>query len=290
MRRDAQSRPVLAESAPDPAILDPVIRVRGLTKRFGSQTVFENLDLDVTRGEVLGVVGASGTGKSVLLRCLTGLEPIMSGNVDIFGSDTRHLTGREQRSLDQRWGVLFQDGALFGGMTVAQNVALPMREHLSMRANTMRELADLKIAMVGLPADAAEKYPAELSGGMRKRAGLARALALEPELLFLDEPTSGLDPIGAASFDALILQLQQTLGLTVVMVTHDLDSLFATCDRVAVLADQHIVRTAKPAELAAAPGHPWIAAYFNGERARARLHTQVTTTGVETWKPGPTTS
>ncbi len=245
--------------------LTTAIRVRGLCKQFGQQTVFDGLDLDVHRSEVLGLVGASGTGKSVLLRCLTGLEPVSAGTIEGL-----HQAATDGRGHGRRWGMLFQDGALFGGLTVAQNVALPLREHLDIRPATAVALAALKIALVGLPADAAQKYPAQLSGGMRKRAGLARALALEPELLFLDEPTAGLDPIGAASFDALIRSLQKTLGLTVLMVTHDLDSLFAICDRVAVLADYRIVRIGVPGDLAANPGHAWIADYFGGERGRAR--------------------
>ena len=245
-----------------------VIRVRNLSKRFGPQIVFDRLNLDVYRGEVLGVVGGSGTGKSVLMRCITGLIPFETGEIDIFGRNVNTLKPRERLEMDTRLGVLFQDGALFGALNVLQNIQVPMREHLNMPRQMMDELALLKLKMVGLPADAAYKYPSELSGGMRKRAGLARALALDPEIVFLDEPTAGLDPIGANAFDRLIRQLQSTLGLTVYMVTHDLDSLFAICDRVAVLADWRIVRTGVPEELRRMPNHPWVERYFCGPRAR----------------------
>lgn len=260
---------------------ETIISIRGLAKRFGRQLVFENLDLDVYRGEVLGVVGGSGQGKSVLLRCVTGLVKTEAGSIEVFGQDiaregiTREgmaRPGRQaRRDVERRWGVLFQDGALFSSLTVLQNIQVPMREQLSLPPDAVEELAFLKLAMVGLPSDAAHKFPSELSGGMRKRAGLARALALDPEIVFLDEPTSGLDPIGAAAFDRLIQRLQKTLGLTVYMVTHDLDSLFAICDRVAVLADRHIVRTGSPQDLAREPGHPWVKEYFCGKRARAAI-------------------
>jgi phospholipid/cholesterol/gamma-HCH transport system ATP-binding protein len=248
---------------------ETVIRVRNLAKRFGGQTVFRGLDLDVHRGEVLGIAGASGTGKSVLLRSVIGLIPPDEGSVEIFGRDTAALDRRERQKIEHRWGVLFQDGALFSSLNVLQNIQVPMREQLKLPKTAMDELAFLKMALVGLSPDAAYKYPSELSGGMRKRAGLARALALDPEIVFLDEPASGLDPIGAAAFDRLIRRLQQTLGLTVYMVTHDLDSIFAICDRVAVLAGQKVVRAGTPADLAAEPGHPWVEEYFCGERARA---------------------
>ncbi len=250
---------------------DPIIRVRGLTKRYGAHTVLENLDLDVEEGEILGVVGASGGGKSVLLRCIIGLENIQAGRVEIFGRDMTAMSDKARFEIDTRWGVLFQDGALFGGLTVLQNIQVPMREHLKLPQPIADELAHLKLSMVGLAPEAAGKYPSELSGGMRKRAGLARALALDPEIVFLDEPTSGLDPIGAAAFDRLIRRLQRTLGLTVYMVTHDLDSIFAVCDRVAVLDGGRIVRTGTPDELRRSPDHPWIESYFCGERARAAM-------------------
>ena len=248
---------------------EAIIRIRGLSKRFRAQTIFDDLDLDVLRGEVLGVAGASGTGKSVLLRSITGLVPTDRGTVEVFGRDMARLTWRDRLAIESRWGVLFQDGALFSSLTVLQNIQVPMREQLKLPKTAMDELAYLKLAMVGLPPDAAHKFPSELSGGMRKRAGLARALALDPEIVFLDEPTSGLDPIGAAAFDRLIRSLQETLGLTVYMVTHDLDSIFAICDRVAVLADHRVVRTGSPADLISHPGHPWVQDYFCGERARA---------------------
>ncbi|MDZ4792561.1 MAG: ABC transporter ATP-binding protein [Hyphomicrobiales bacterium] len=249
--------------------IDNIIRVRKLTKHFAGRPVFQDLDLDVRRGEILGVVGASGTGKSVLLRTVLGIVEPDSGSIEVFGQQTAGLSNRERIDMERRWGVLFQDGALFSSLTVLQNIQTPMREQIKLPKSAMDELAFLKLGMVGLDQDAAHKYPSELSGGMRKRAGLARALALDPEIVFLDEPTSGLDPIGAAAFDRLIQRLQQTLGLTVYMVTHDLDSIFAVCDRVAVLADQKVVRTGHPTELARDPGHPWIKDYFCGERARA---------------------
>jgi len=250
---------------------DAVIRVRGLMKRFPHQTIYNGLDLDVMKGEVLGIVGGSGQGKSVLLRCITGLEPVQGGSIEVFGQDMARLSKASRRRVEARWGVLFQDGALFGALSVLQNIQVPMREHTRLSQSTMDELAYLKINMVGLPENAAHKKPSELSGGMRKRAGLARALALDPEVVFLDEPTAGLDPIGAAAFDHLIRRLQKTLGLTVYMVTHDLDSLFAICGRVAVLAEGRIFQTGSPSELQAEPKHPWIAEYFRGERAKRLL-------------------
>ncbi len=244
------------------------IRLRGLTKRFGTQLVFEDLNLDVHRGEILGIAGGSGAGKSVLLRTILGLLPHEAGSIEIFGKNRAALKAEERASAERRWGVLFQDGALFSSLTVLQNVQVPMREHLKLPQKTMDELARLKIAMTGLPANSAHKFPSELSGGMRKRAGLARALALDPDIVFLDEPTSGLDPIGAAAFDWLIRSLQQTLGLTVYMITHDLDSIFAICDRVAVLAGKQVVREGAPRDLVQNPGHPWVREYFCGERGR----------------------
>ena len=245
-----------------------IIRVRGLTVGFGRNVVLDDLDLDVYRGEVLGVVGASGSGKSVLLRSIIGLLPRWSGTVQVFGKDVTRLEHAQRVLVERRWGVLFQDGALFSALTVSQNIQVPMREHLDLPQRVMEELAALKIAMVGLPPDAGAKYPAELSGGMRKRAGLARALALDPEIVFLDEPTSGLDPIGAADFDDLVGKLQQTLGLTVFMVTHDLDSLYAICDRIAVLGEGRVL-VSGDIKIMLAFEHPWVAAYFKGPRARA---------------------
>jgi phospholipid/cholesterol/gamma-HCH transport system ATP-binding protein len=246
-----------------------IIRVRGLVTRFGTQTIHDGLDLDVRRGEVLGVVGGSGSGKSVLLRSLIGLKRPEAGRTEIFGHDIGRLGEDEKRSLDRRWGVLFQDGALFSSLTVAQNIEVPLREYFRMPEPLMDEIAGCKIAMVGLPETAADKYPAQLSGGMRKRAGLARALALDPEILFLDEPTAGLDPIAAAEFDQLIRDLKASLGLTVFLVTHDLDTLFAICDRVAVLVDNKI--RVGTLEHHLADPHPWIQAYFHGPRGRAAL-------------------
>jgi phospholipid/cholesterol/gamma-HCH transport system ATP-binding protein len=246
---------------------DIVIRVRGLVTRFGAQTVHDGLDLDVRRGEVIGVVGASGTGKSVLLRSIVGLRRPQGGSVEVLGCDVLHADEAGLRALEQRWGVLFQDGALFSSLTVMQNIEVPLREHCRMPEKLMDEIASCKIALVGLPEPTAEKFPSELSGGMRKRAGLARALALDPEILFLDEPTAGLDPIAASEFDRLIGDLKESLGLTVFLVTHDLDTLFAICDRVAVLID-HKIRLGTLAEHLA-DEDPWMRAYFHGPRARA---------------------
>jgi phospholipid/cholesterol/gamma-HCH transport system ATP-binding protein len=246
---------------------DFVIQVRGLVTRFGSQTVHEGLDLDVRRGEVLGVVGGSGSGKSVLLRSIVGLRRPQGGSIEVLGRDVLNADESELRELEQRWGVLFQDGALFSSLTVMQNVEVPLREHTPMPEALMDEIAACKIALVGLPDGTADKFPAQLSGGMRKRAGLARALALDPEILFLDEPTAGLDPIAASEFDRLIGDLKASLGLTVFLVTHDLDTLFAICDRVAVLIDRKI-RIGTVAEHMK-DEDPWMRAYFHGPRARA---------------------
>ena len=249
----------------------PVIRVRGLSTRFGPQVIHEDLALDVMAQEVLGVVGGSGTGKSVLMRELVGLMRPAAGTIEIFGQDTGALDEAGRRALQRRWGLLFQDGALFSSLTVAQNIEVPLQEHTDMRRALRRELTEVKIALAGLPPEAANKYPSELSGGMRKRAGLARALALDPEILFLDEPTAGLDPIGAARFDELIGRLQRALGLTVVMITHDLDSLHAICDRVAVLIDKRV--KVGPIEALLREPDAWIQDYFNGPRGRAASDT-----------------
>ena len=254
---------------PDRGYRGPAISIRGLRTQFGRQVIHDGLDLDVRSGEVLGVVGGSGTGKSVLLRTIVGLNTPRAGTIEVLGERMARPGATQWRRLQVRWGVLFQDGALFSSMTVAQNVQVPMKEHTVLPQQLMDELAALKIALVGLPADAAVKYPAELSGGMRKRAGLARALALDPEILFLDEPTSGLDPIGAAAFDDLIGRLQQSLGLTVFMVTHDLDSLQAICDRIAVLVERRIRIGTMDQHLQ--DDHPWVREYFRGPRARAAL-------------------
>jgi phospholipid/cholesterol/gamma-HCH transport system ATP-binding protein len=256
-----------AGRASPPASGEAAISVRDLVVGFGEKLVLRGLNLDVRKGEVLGFVGGSGQGKSVLTRAILGLVPKRGGTISVFGRDLDALRAAERHALEQRWGVLFQHGALFSGLTVRQNVQVPMREYLSLSTNLIDELALLKIEMVGLPRDAAEKYPSELSGGMIKRAALARALALDPDILFLDEPTSGLDPIGAADFDDLISTLQKTLGLTVFMVTHDLDSLYSICDRVAALADGKVIAVGPIAEMLASD-HPWLRSYFHGKRAR----------------------
>ncbi|KPP85873.1 MAG: putative ABC transport system ATP-binding protein [Rhodobacteraceae bacterium HLUCCO07] len=247
---------------------EPVISVRDLTTRFGATVVHDGLNLDVFRGEVLGVVGGSGTGKSVLLRSIVGLKRPSAGQITVLGTDVLTADPARLHAVQNRWGVMFQDGALFSSLTVRENVAAPMRERLGIDAQTRTALADLRIAMVGLPATAGGLYPSELSGGMRKRAGLARALALDPEIVFLDEPTAGLDPIGASEFDALIIALQRALGLTVFLVTHDLDTLHATCDRIAVLAGGKVLVAGTMAEMLHVED-PWVHAYFNGPRAHA---------------------
>jgi len=247
---------------------EPVIEVSGLRTAFDDHVVHDGLDLTLYRGEVLGVVGGSGTGKSVLLNAIIGLRRPQAGVVKVFGQDIAHVSERRWTDIERRWGVLFQGGALFSNLTVRENVAAPLFEHTKLPRRDIYELADLKIALVGLRPEAGDLKPAELSGGMRKRAGLARALALDPELLFLDEPTSGLDPIGAANFDELIRDLSDSLDLTVFMITHDLDTLYAITDRVAVLADKKIVAVAPVRELEHS-NHPWIREYFLGPRGRA---------------------
>ena len=266
---------VAPRRAPGPDRADaPIIRVRGLRNAFGDQLVHDGLDLDVRRGEILGVVGGSGTGKSVLMRSIIGLQVPVAGSVEVFGEPTLGRDETESVDIRKRWGVLFQGGALFSTLTVAENVQVPLREfYPDLKLSLLDEVASYKVVMTGLPADAGPKYPAELSGGMRKRAGLARALALDPDLLFLDEPTAGLDPIGAAAFDELTRSLQRTLGLTVFLITHDLDSLYAICDRVAVLADRKVIAVGTSPELRALD-HPWIQEYFRGPRGRAAVATQ----------------
>jgi len=246
---------------------EAIIEVRDLVVGFGERLIMKGLDLDVWRGEVLGFVGGSGMGKSVLTRTILGLVPKRSGRISVFGSDLDRLSVPERAAVERRFGVMFQQGALFSGLTVKQNVQMPMREHLKLSPRLRDELAMLKIELVGLKPDAADKYPSELSGGMIKRAALARALSLDPDLVFLDEPTSGLDPIGAAEFDELIATLQKTLGLTVFMVTHDLDSLYSICDRIAALADGKVIAAGPLAEMQAST-HPWLQSYFHGKRAR----------------------
>ena len=251
---------------------DAVIRVRGLVSRFDENVVHDGLDLTVRRGEVLGLVGGSGAGKSVLLNTLIGLRAPDGGAVEVLGIDVPNAGDAERAELERRWGVLFQSGALFSSLSVRENVGAPLIEHAGVPRTMIDELSDMKIALTGLPAHAGDLRPAELSGGMRKRAGLARALALDPELLFLDEPTAGLDPIAAEQFDTLIKELHESLGLTVFMITHDLDSLYAICDRVAVIADKKVVATAPIAELETSD-HPWIREYFLGPRGRAATAT-----------------
>ena len=256
----------MADDHPTAGPRDAIIEVRGVVNILGGRTIHDHLDLDVMRGEVMGVVGGSGAGKSVLLRTIIGLNTPVSGTVKVFGNVTTGLNAQQVRAMQTRWGVLFQDGALFSSLTVAENIMVPLKEHTFMSQQMMREIAAMKISVVGLPDDTAKKYPSELSGGMRKRAGLARALALDPELVFLDEPTSGLDPISSAHFDELVQGLQKSLGLTVFMITHDLDSLKVTTDRIAVLVDKKIhVGTVE--SLRHDP-NPWIHEYFCGPRGR----------------------
>jgi phospholipid/cholesterol/gamma-HCH transport system ATP-binding protein len=248
--------------------MEPVVEVHGLVNRFGTQVVHDGLDMEVG-DEVFGIVGGSGSGKSVLLRSILGLQRPQAGVVKIRGRDITQLTLAQLRPIKARYGVAFQQGALFTGLTVLQNVQLPMIEHLALSGTALEELALLKIRLVGLPTDAAGKFPAELSGGMVKRAAVARALALDPDLLFLDEPTSGLDPVSAAAFDDLVLYLRQHLRLTIVMITHDLDSIFRTCNRVGVIVDRRM--ESDTLERIVDHPHPWIQAYFHGVRGRARL-------------------
>jgi phospholipid/cholesterol/gamma-HCH transport system ATP-binding protein len=258
-------------------VSDAVISVRGLKSQFGSQVVHNNLDLDLARGEILGIVGGSGTGKSVLMRAILGLRPPQGGTIEVLGQrvDDR---GAGQDLLRRRTGVLFQDGALFSSLTVAENVEVPLKAHFPALPNELRrDLAMLKIRLTGLSTDAGDKLPSELSGGMRKRAGLARALVLDPELLFLDEPTAGLDPIGAAAFDELLVTLKNALGLTVFLITHDLDTLYAICDRIAVIGEQRILTIGTLPEVENFD-HEWVQQYFHGPRARAA---KATKRGVE---------
>jgi phospholipid/cholesterol/gamma-HCH transport system ATP-binding protein len=251
----------------------PPIRIIGLTNRFGDFAVHEHLDLEVRQGEILGVVGGSGTGKSVLMRSIIGLQIPDEGTIEVFGRDITAADPDEVLGVRDRWGVLFQGGALFSTLTVAENVQVPLKQfYPELSQRLLDEIARYKVLLTGLPESAAAKYPSELSGGMKKRAGLARALALDPELLFLDEPTAGLDPIGAAKFDELLRELADTLGLTVFLITHDLDTLYAICDRVAVLADKQVIAVGTIPQLLETD-HPWIQEYFNGPRARAAVAT-----------------
>ena len=265
---DARTAPVEDGKMQEKDGRDLMVEVRGLRSQFGDRVIHENLDLDLLRGEVLGVVGGSGAGKTVLLNTIIGLKQPEGGTVKVLGYDRANLTDAEAADIERRTGVLFQQGALFSALSVLENVASPLVEHTKLPKSTIYELAELKIAMVGLKPEHHYLKPAELSGGMRKRVGLARALALDPELIFLDEPTAGLDPIGAAAFDDLIRKLADDLGLTVFMITHDLDTLYAICDKVAVLADKRMVAKATVQELERSD-HPWIKEYFLGPRGRA---------------------
>jgi phospholipid/cholesterol/gamma-HCH transport system ATP-binding protein len=278
----------IAESVRDEARDDVVetfdgdypIEIEGLKNCFGDQVIHEDLSLKVRRGEILGVVGGSGTGKSVLMRSIIGLQIPEAGTINVFGKNTIGAEPDEESSVRSRWGVLFQGGALFSTLTVAENVEVPLKQfYPELDPELLHEIARYKVVMSGLPEDAAAKYPSELSGGMRKRAGLARALALDPELLFLDEPTAGLDPIGAAAFDELTRSLQEALGLTVFLITHDLDTLYSICDRVAVLADGKVIACGTIPELLKTD-HPWIQEYFNGPRGRA-AHNSATGKAVD---------
>ena len=264
----------------EPAGDFPIV-VRGLKNQFGDAVVHENLDLDVRRGEILGVVGGSGTGKSVLMRSIIGLQRPTEGNIDVFGNSITDVDPDEEIGVRCRWGVLFQGGALFSTLTVAENVQVPLKKfYPDIDPEVMDEIARYKVVMSGLPEEAASKFPSELSGGMKKRAGLARALAIDPELLFLDEPTAGLDPIGAAAFDSLTRELKETLGLTVFLITHDLDTLYEICDRVAVLADRRVIAVGTIPELLETE-HPWIQEYFNGPRGRAAMASQARSKGMD---------
>jgi phospholipid/cholesterol/gamma-HCH transport system ATP-binding protein len=247
---------------------DVIIRVSDLVVGFGDTIVLNHVDLDVYRGEILGFVGGSGAGKSVLMRTIIGLLPRRQGKIEVFGVELSTASEDERRAVERRWGVLFQQGALFSSLTVRENLQFPIREYLHVSERLLDELVIAKLEMVGLDASVCEKFPSELSGGMTKRVALARALALDPEIVFLDEPTSGLDPIGAGDFDSLIATLQRTLGLTVFMVTHDLDSLHTVCDRIAVLADGKVIE-AGTMDVMLASKHPWLHAYFHGQRSRA---------------------
>jgi phospholipid/cholesterol/gamma-HCH transport system ATP-binding protein len=251
---------------------EKIIEVHDLAVGFGDRMINDGLSLDVYRGEILGVVGASGTGKSVLMRTIVGLLPKKRGLIKVFGQNTDQLDAAGRQAMDRRWGILFQQGALFSSLTVKQNIQLPMREYLNLSESMLDDLAVMKIEMVGLKPDAGDKFPSELSGGMIKRAALARALSLDPEIVFLDEPTSGLDPIGAGEFDELTSTLQKTLGLTVFMVTHDLDSLGTICDRIVALGSGKILAAGKIDDLRQSQ-HPWLSAYFNGPRAHRAIKT-----------------
>ena len=247
---------------------DPIIRVSNLTVGFGERLILDDLDLNVRKGEILGFVGPSGAGKSVLMRTIIGLMPKRSGRIEVMGVDLGEADGDVRRNVERRWGILFQQGALFSSLTVRQNIQFPIREYLDVSQRLLDEITFAKLAMVGLKPEAVDRFPSELSGGMIKRVGLARALALDPEIVFLDEPTAGLDPIGAGAFDDLVRTLQRTLGLTVFMVTHDLDSLYSACDRIAVLGEGKVIAIGTIDDMRASE-HPWLKSYFHGKRGRA---------------------
>jgi phospholipid/cholesterol/gamma-HCH transport system ATP-binding protein len=259
------TEPPMLDASPELAVC-----VRGLRTQFGRQVIHEELDLDIEAGEVFGIVGGSGTGKSVLVRTIIGLIKPAAGSIRVFGQDT-HGTGREVAELRRQWGVMFQDGALFSSLTVAENIEVPLKEHTSLSRRDRQEIAALKLRLAGLEPSAGTKFPSELSGGMRKRAGLARALALDPRIVFLDEPTAGLDPISAAKFDELIQDLQRSLGLTVVMITHDLDSLYTACNRIGVLLNKRAM--ADTIQAMSQRNEPWLREYFGGPRGRAAAYT-----------------
>ncbi len=249
---------------------EPIIRVSNLTVGFGERLVLNGLNLDVRRGEILGFVGASGAGKSVLTRTIIGLMPKRSGKIEVMGVDLHSVDEEERRNIERRWGVLFQHGALFSSLSVRENIQFPVRELMDLSDRVLDEMTYAKLTMVGLKPEVADRYPSQLSGGMIKRVALARALALDPEIVFLDEPTSGLDPIGAGDFDDLVRTLQRTLGLTVFMVTHDLDSLYTACDRIAVLGDGKVIAVGTMDDMLASR-HPWLQSYFHGKRARGLI-------------------
>jgi phospholipid/cholesterol/gamma-HCH transport system ATP-binding protein len=250
------------------AVNDAIIRVRDLTVGFGDRLILDKLSLDVKRGEILGFVGPSGAGKSVLTRTILGLMPKRSGSIEVFGINMNEADDKTRSAVERRWGVLFQQGALFSSLTVRQNIQFPVREFMKVSDRLLDEIVVAKLTMVGLRPETADLYPSELSGGMIKRVALARALALDPEIVFLDEPTSGLDPISAGDFDELVMTLQRALGLTVFMVTHDLDSLKTACNRIAVLGDKKVLLVGTMDDMLASQ-HPWLREYFHGKRARA---------------------
>jgi len=270
MAPEAIDNPVQDIAQDDAARQDVVIRVRDLVVRLGQRNIIDRLNLDVYRGEILGFVGASGAGKSVTMRTIIGLLPKRAGRIEVFGVDLDRADTAERQAVERRWGVLFQNGALFSSLTVKQNIQFPMREYLHLSERLLDEMAVAKLEMVGLKGDVGDKFPSELSGGMTKRVALARALALDPDIVFLDEPTSGLDPIGAGDFDELIATLQRILGLTVFMVTHDLDSLHTVCDRIAVIGEGRIL-VEGPMQTMLASQHPWVKEYFSGKRSRAQV-------------------